>query len=285
MKSDYIEFTKNKDYIRDLSNKLFPQVFGRGLLKDALVLMLLSDNLTIFITGDRKTGKTYILNLFLELLSHLKKQNSSLLHNKNFKIIKDLTIFDENVFEKLIKQNRNIIAIGNVINQKFDLYTSWNKQVGVSPKIFSEFDLFFAFKDIPDVKMDSKIALSMLKNTPVNLTELDFAVGFLEYANSFNSTFSKEAEEKLIKFYAEFRSSTQDEQKDTEPVRLVFTLKQYETLIKLSKAYAKLELSQTINENHVQMSIDFLIMILERASINIKTGEIDIQRVMVSKEF
>ncbi len=172
-----------------------------------------------------------------------------------------------------------VLAGGNPKLGRFDPYIPIREQVDVDDVLLSRFDLRFALRDIPNVELDTKMADHILKMRhfeedeakPILSTE--FLRKYISYARSrAHPALTKEAGERLKEFYLEMRARSGEE----APVSI--TLRQYESLIRVAEASAKLRLSNRVDMEDVERSIRLMKVSLRQFGFEPETGKIDIDR-------
>jgi len=173
-----------------------------------------------------------------------------------------------------------ILAGANPKFGRFDPYIPIKEQLDINEVLLSRFDLRFALRDVPNPEVDEKIAdhiLSMRhfeseKARPV--IEPGFMRKYISYARgNCHPLLTKEAGEVLKEFYLQMRSKSGQE----APVSI--TLRQYDSLIRLAEASAKLRLNNTVEMEDAQRAIRLMSYSLRQFGLEPTTGQIDIDRV------
>jgi replicative DNA helicase Mcm len=171
-----------------------------------------------------------------------------------------------------------ILAGGNPKLGRFDPYIPIREQVDIDDVLLTRFDLKFALRDIPNVDLDTRMAEHILKirhfeDEAIPLLSTDFLRKYIAYARSrVHPTLSPGSGEKLKDFYLEMRS------KAGEDAPISITLRQYETLIRLAEASAKIRLSNEVEMEDVERSIRLMKVSLRQFGFEPETGKIDIDR-------
>ena len=177
-----------------------------------------------------------------------------------------------------------VLGAANPKFGRFDPYGDIAKQIDFPPALLSRFDLIFVLRDIPDKKRDDLIADHILqtnKDTSKTITDLepDFIKKFIAYAKeNCNPVLTQEAITKIREFYVKIRSSGADDE-DSGVKSVPITARQLEAIVRLSEAYAKIKLDDTIRVEYAQKAIDMIMYCLEKIGIDPKTGELDIDRI------
>lgn len=171
-----------------------------------------------------------------------------------------------------------ILAGGNPKLGRFDPYIPIREQVDIDDVLLSRFDLRFALRDVPNVEVDTKMADHILKmrhfeeeSKPLLSTE--FLRKYISYARSrIHPTLTEESGQKLKEFYLEMRSRSGED----APVSI--TLRQYEALIRLAEASAKIRLSEKVEIEDTERSIRLMKLSLRQFGFEPETGRFDIDK-------
>merc|ERR1712176_583107 len=141
-----------------------------------------------------------------------------------------------------------------------------HKNCDLSPPIMSRFDLMFVMQDIHDESNDDRVArhiLALHRQTeeeaapPVSQLELQ---RYIRLARTLKPKITPEAHEKLVKCYKKLRE-------DRTYVRGAcgVTVRQLESLIRLSEAIARVHLSDKITADFVSQAFELQLGTLKRA--------------------
>lgn len=172
----------------------------------------------------------------------------------------------------------SILAGGNPKLGRFDPYLPIREQVDIDEVLLSRFDLRFALRDVPNPEVDAKMTEHILRMRRFEedahpLLSPEFIRKYIAYARShIQPQLTKDAGEKIGEFYLEMRKKAGEE----APVAI--TLRQYEALIRLSEASAKIRLSDKIEEEDVIRAINLMKISLREFGFEPETGMFDIDR-------
>ena len=173
----------------------------------------------------------------------------------------------------------SILAGGNPKLGRFDPYIPIKEQVDISDVLLSRFDLKFALRDIPNPEVDGKMAdhiLTMRHFKPEMakpIVEPEFLRKYIAYVRAnVHPELTEEAGRKLKEFYLEMR------EKSGEEAPIAITLRQYEALIRLAEASAKVRLSQKVEVEDAMRAIGLMKVSLRQFGFEPETGKIDIDR-------
>ncbi len=175
-----------------------------------------------------------------------------------------------------------ILAAANPSFGRFDPMMSVIEQIKIPETLMSRFDLKFALRDIPDKERDEEIANHILKSrtdltvaTPVIPTDL--LRKYIAYAkkNYTDIELTEEAANRLKNFYVDMRNKYTGEEAGVVSI----TLRQYEALIRLAEASAKLRLDKKVRLEDAERAIKLMSYSLRQLGYEEETGVIDIDRI------
>jgi len=173
-----------------------------------------------------------------------------------------------------------ILAGGNPKLGRFDPYIPIREQVAIDEVLLSRFDLRFALRDVPNPELDEKMAEYILKTrhtgtgegvTPV--IESNLFRKYIAYARSYvQPKLTKGAGEAIKDFYLKMRA------KATGEAPISITLRQYEALIRLAEASARIRLANKVDVEDANKAINLMKTSLRQFGFDPETGMIDIDR-------
>jgi replicative DNA helicase Mcm len=172
-----------------------------------------------------------------------------------------------------------VLAGANPKYGRFDPYKSVLEQLDISETLLSRFDLKFALKDKPDRQADERVAehITMSRISPQNVVpEIDpnLLKKYIAYAKRITSIeITQEAAELMKKFYVDMRNAYPDSN------TVSITLRQYEALLRLAEAAAKIRLDTRVSVEDAQRSINLVRYSLIQLGYDYETGRIDIDKL------
>ncbi len=161
---------------------------------------------------------------------------------------------------------------------RFDPYRPIAEQLDIPDTLLARFDLKFALKDIPDQKMDEKLATHILETRlkPSRVEPLispEFLRKYVAYARkNCKPKMTREAAERLKNFYIDMRGLYAGEE------TVAITLRQNEALMRLAESAAKIRLSDKVEISDAERSIDIMRFSIQKLGYDYETGKIDIDR-------
>ncbi|MBI4896475.1 MAG: minichromosome maintenance protein MCM [Candidatus Aenigmarchaeota archaeon] len=174
-----------------------------------------------------------------------------------------------------------VLAAANPKYGRFDPYQSVAQQIQIPETLLSRFDLKFALRDIPDKDRDEKLADHVLlsrmeKDKMEPIINRQLLRKYIAYAKKHdNIQLTDEAAQEMKKFYIEMRSSHKGEDVPT----IAITLRQYEALIRLAEASAKIRLDTKVRAQDSDRAIRLMKFSLYQLGYDYETGKIDVDRL------
>ena len=175
----------------------------------------------------------------------------------------------------------SILGGGNPKLGRFDPYVPIKEQIEVPETLLSRFDLKFALRDIPNPEVDAMVAEHILKTRHFDEDyvappiEDEFIKKYVAYARkNAHPKLTREAGQELKNFFVGLRAKVTSEE---APVPI--TLRQYEALIRMAEASAKIQLRDTVTREDAMRAINLMKASLREFGFDPETGKIDIDRV------
>ncbi len=174
----------------------------------------------------------------------------------------------------------SVLAGGNPKFSRFDPYVPISKQITITDTLLSRFDLKFAIQDKPQSARDKSVVDHVIKtredeNFEGAMPKIDpaFIRKYIAYAREHcEPKFNKEAGKILRNFYIKTRKRS--EGSGSVPI----TMRQFEALLRLSEASAKIQLQPEVRKEDAQRAIRLMKCSLKQLGLDPETGEIDIDR-------
>jgi replicative DNA helicase Mcm len=175
----------------------------------------------------------------------------------------------------------SVLAGANPKLGRFDIYTPIADQITVPPTLLSRFDLKFALRDIPNPEEDEKLVdhvLGARKDIKTIEPEIKHSLlrKYIAYAkqNIKQVALSDSCLKELKKFFIDLRSRYSEEDR-VMPI----TFRQFEGLIRLAQASAKLNLRKEATKEDAKRAIDIMQQSLKQLGFDVEAGKLDIDRV------
>lgn len=174
----------------------------------------------------------------------------------------------------------SILAGANPKLGRFDLYRPIADQISVPPTILSRFDLKFVMKDVPNLERDEAMVDHVFKSR----TDKEYAKPeiptsllrkYIAYAKQ-NITHIEisEAAWKMFKDFFLKQRSAYSEEDSIVPI----TFRQFEALLRLAQASAKIRLRDRVTEEDAERAIKIMKYSLMQLGFDPESKKIDIDR-------
>jgi replicative DNA helicase Mcm len=174
-----------------------------------------------------------------------------------------------------------VLAGANPKYSRFDPYMPIGEQVDIPETLLSRFDVKFALKDIPNPEIDEKMVEHVLKSRHFAeeemkpLIDVSFFKKYVAYARmNCKPKLTEAAANKLKEFYLVMRGSSVAGERQA----VAITMRQYEALIRLAEASAKVQLRDFVTEEDAERAIEIMKYSLRQFGFDEKTGVFDIDK-------
>ncbi|KAI2619188.1 MCM-domain-containing protein [Hypoxylon sp. NC1633] len=156
----------------------------------------------------------------------------------------------------------SILAAANPVGGRYNRKTTLRSNINMSAPIMSRFDLFFVILDECNEAVDRHLAehivgLHALRDSAI---EPEFSTEclqrYIRFARTFRPEFSPESKERLVEKYKELRAD--DAQGNVGKNSYRITVRQLESLIRLSEAIAKTNCVEDITTDFVDEAYNLL---------------------------
>jgi len=145
--------------------------------------------------------------------------------------------------DELSKEVRAKAVLKQPIFGRFDPYQPIFKQVSMSPKQLSEFELIYVLRDIPERSRDTEEA-EFLLNNQLNYNSKQLNADIEE--RKLKPALNQDAKQAITDFYVEIRNKPDVAEDLIKPIPI--TSSQILTMKKLTEAFAKLRFSNEANK-------------------------------------
>lgn len=175
----------------------------------------------------------------------------------------------------------SILAAANPKFGRFDDYRAISEQVNLPPTILSRFDLIFFVRDV--LEETREVARHIL-NTAISPTELvpkiapELLRKYIAYARQkIMPVLTEDARDRIEQFYVEMREMA----KDAEDVPIPLTARQLWAILRIARAASRVRLSNETTIEEVERAIRLVKVSLKQAGMDLETGRVDIDKIMV----
>lgn len=175
----------------------------------------------------------------------------------------------------------SVLAGANPKLGRFDVYKSIADQIMIPPTLLSRFDVKFALRDVPNPEQDGKLVdyvLEARKNTKSIEPEIKHSLlrKYVAYSrqNIKDVELTDETLQAFKKFFIDMRG------KYSEEDRIVpITFRQFEGLIRLAQASAKIKLRKITTKEDADRAISLMQTSLRQLGYDAETQKMDIDRM------
>jgi len=198
-----------------------------------------------------------------------------------------------------LKSRCSLLGAANPKYGRFDQYEPIGEQIDLEPALISRFDLIFTVTDTPDPEHDGKLADHILKTnyagelntqrdriatseftqqqvddvTEEVAPEIDAELLRKYVAHAKRSCFptmTDEAKATIREFYVDLRSKGAD-----EDAPIPVTARKLEALVRLAEASARVRLSDTVEVEDAERSVEIVRSCLQDIGVDPETGQFD----------
>jgi DNA replication licensing factor MCM6 len=166
----------------------------------------------------------------------------------------------------------SVLAAANPIHGRYDRTKTLKANVNLSPPILSRFDLFCVVLDECNPESDKRVAKHILnvhrcqeeQTAPVPFTKEQLQ-RYIRFARTFNPKLNEESQKVLVDSYRRLRQSN---------ARSAYrvTVRQLESMIRLSEAMARLHCDPEVRPRYVEEAY----RLLRTSIIQVETGDVDV---------
>lgn len=174
----------------------------------------------------------------------------------------------------------SILAAANPVGGRYNPKTTLRANLNFSAPIMSRFDLFFVIRDEPNETVDRNLAEHIV-NVHRNRDEAvqpelstEQLQRYIRFARTFRPVFTEEAKALLVEKYKELRANDAQGGMGRSSYRI--TVRQLESLIRLSEAVAKANCVEEVVPNFVREAYDLLrqsIVTVEKDDVEVEDEE------------
>ena len=174
-----------------------------------------------------------------------------------------------------------VLAGANPKFGRYDPYLSIGEQITIPETLLSRFDLKFALRDRPDRAFDERLAahIIMSRTTPDSVApsiSVNLLRKYIAYAKQVTDIqLSPEAAEMIKNFYIDMRNQYAGADKNA----VAITLRQYEALLRLAEASAKIRLDTVVRKEDAERSIRLMMASLMQLGYDMETKTFDVDRL------
>lgn len=170
----------------------------------------------------------------------------------------------------------SILAAANPIGGRYNPKTTLRGNLNFSAPIMSRFDLFFVIRDDPNETVDRNLA-DHIVNVHMNRDEAvkpelstEQLQRYIRFARTFRPVFTEEARALVVEKYKELRADDSQGGMGRSSYRI--TVRQLESLIRLSEAVAKANCVEEVIPSFVKEAYD----LLRQSIVTVEKDDVDV---------
>nr|CCA18588.1 hypothetical protein ALNC14_047310 [Albugo laibachii Nc14]CCA20545.1 Protein involved in DNA replication putative [Albugo laibachii Nc14] len=155
----------------------------------------------------------------------------------------------------------SILAAANPYNGRYDKTKTLKYNVNISAPIMSRFDLFFVVLDDCEETIDQRVAQHIVdthmppdlrrRNTSTTAYKEEDLKRYIKYARTLNPLITADAKQMMIACYRSLRENDVVSNGQSN-IAYRITVRQLESMIRLSEALARMNLSEIVTVDHVE---------------------------------
>lgn len=178
----------------------------------------------------------------------------------------------------------SILACSNPRKGRFDRFEDYYSQIPLKSPLLSRFDLIFAVKDEPSKEKDEELAKFMFdvhqgsEDLDKDNLDDDFLRKIIAYSRTIEPDLPDELREEASEFYSKMREMTTNEGDGFVPI----TPRQFETILRLTKAHARLRLSDKVEKEDLEQAITLMKSSFESLGLELQSGGADVVMTGIS---
>lgn len=183
----------------------------------------------------------------------------------------------------------SILAAANPYNGRYDKSKTLKYNVNISAPIMSRFDLFFVILDDGDEVTDLKIAEHIVNiHMPPELQQASSKTSayteeelkrYIKFARTLSPVITPQAKRMMVACYRSLRENDVVSNGQTN-IAYRITVRQLESMIRLSEALARLDLSEIVLVSHVQEAY----RLLSKSIIHVDTQNVELELPTIAQD-
>ena len=170
----------------------------------------------------------------------------------------------------ILNSRASVLAAANPIFGRYDELRTTSENIDFETTILSRFDLIFIIRDIKDVAKDTRLAQHIMglhinvnarkqREDAEDKNEIspELIGKYIAYArHRIHPRLTRKAADMLKNHYVTFRRETKQMADESGTISAIpLTVRQLESLVRISESLAKMQLSEEANEEHVKEAV------------------------------
>jgi len=172
----------------------------------------------------------------------------------------------------MLPAKTTVISAANPSFGRYNIYKTIAENIKNLPvTLLSRFDIIFILRDVPDKIKDEAMAKHIMELEKIEgIIDRDLVKKYIIYAKRLTPKLTKEVANFLMEKFLALR----ERQKEEDPIPI--TARQFESLIRLSEAHARVFLRTEIHIEDAEAAIRILMESLKQTCFDVETGKQDI---------
>ena len=274
-----IKWIDGKDYVYDITVEDEHSFVANGMIIHNTATVRKDENLGTWLL---EAGALILCNhglISIDEFDKMSKEDQVAMHEAMS--IETVSIAKASIVATLPAQTA-VLAGANPKLGRFDAMLSVGEQIDIPETLLSRFDLKFALRDIPkrddDEKLTEHIILSRITPDAVEpLIHPSLLRKYIAYSKKITDVdLTPEAAKRLENFYVDMRAMPPEGRVGKS---VTITLRQFEALIRLAEASAKIRLDNKVNLEDAERAIKLMTYSLQQLGYDYETGRFDIDKI------
>ena len=171
----------------------------------------------------------------------------------------------------------SVLAAANPKYGRFDQYKNMADQLNLSQPILSRFDLIFILTDNIDQEEDTRIAMKILGQNEKTEKHINEQVlkKYISLARSINPELDMNVKKYITKFFCKCRNLAKE---NHHPIPI--TTRQLEAIVRLSKASARIRLSEKVTIEDAERAIQLQKYCMKQVGFDSQTSTLEADKVL-----
>lgn len=224
-----------------------------------------------------KAGALPKANGGMAILDELDKADEKAIQSLHTPLESGIVTISKAGINTTLKANCSVLAAANPIGGRFDSEKPLTKQIKMTPTLLSRFDIVHIMRDEVNEEKDSNIVdIIMRGSDDRELISIENFRKYISYAKKLIPKVNPELIPDIKKFYNKVRAQSIREHSNMEGMPI--TPRHLLGIIRLSEAHAKLRLSETVEQEDLNVAKKLYYEALLKIGMD-EDGKLDLARI------
>ena len=216
-------------------------------------------------------------SIFIDEFDKMDKNDRSNLHEA---MEQGTITISKATIQATLSAKTSVLAAANPKFSRFEENSPIGNQINLPPSLLSRFDFIFIMKDLPEEIRDTEIADKIIgehsEKEVLDILDIKLFKKYIAYAKQFKPDLTKECTNRLKEYYVNLRKRS----KRIEGKKIIpLGARQFEGLIRLSEASAKLRLQKTVTKENADEAISVMETYLRQVGYDEEHDTFDIDKI------